>query len=67
MISRRGYQRLLSVGNSVRHEHLQVHWPVGQAHELPQEQVQPGPAVESVSVLLAFLGALWNEHTHVEM
>ena len=23
--------------------HLQVHWPVGQAQELPQLQVHPGP------------------------
>ncbi len=37
--------------HSVWYGHLQVHWPVGQAHELPQLQVHPGP-VRKVSVLL---------------
>ncbi len=32
------------VGRYEENVHLQVHWPVGQAQELPQLQVHPGPS-----------------------
>lgn len=49
----------------VRHEHLQVHWPVGQAHELPQLQVHPGPMGECQYWWFSL--EIVDEHTHFEV
>ena len=48
------------------YEHLHVHWPVGQAHELPQLQVHPGPMVGRVSVPLLALRESRGKPTHID-
>lgn len=43
--------RLIVVGSAHSRVYLQVHCPLGQAHEVPQEQEQPG----AVRVLVCLL------------